>query len=46
MARILVTKLDGIIVNDPLKLLKVLDKEEFKYTYKLANRSDNPFNVA
>ncbi len=45
MARILVTKLDGIIVNDPLKLLKVLEKEEFKHTYKLATRDDNPFDV-
>lgn len=45
MARILVTKLDGIIVNDPLKLLKVLEKEEFRYTYRLATRNDNPFNV-
>ncbi len=45
MARILVTKLDGIIVNDPLKLLRVLEKEEFKHTYRLANRNDNPFNV-
>ncbi|MCB9258066.1 MAG: hypothetical protein H6612_01835 [Ignavibacteriales bacterium] len=45
MARILVTKLDGIIVNDPLKLLRVLKKEEFKYSYRLANRNDNPFTV-
>ncbi|MBK8944982.1 MAG: hypothetical protein IPM32_06870 [Ignavibacteriae bacterium] len=45
MARILVTKLDGIIVNDPLKLLRVLEKEEFKHTYRLADRNDNPFNV-
>ena len=45
MARILVTKLDGIIINDPLKLLKVLEKEEFRYTYKLANRNDKPFSV-
>ena len=45
MARILVTKLDGIIVNDPLKILKVLEKEEFRYSYRLANRNDNPFNV-
>lgn len=45
MARILVTKLDGIIVNDPLKLIKVLEKEEFKHTYKLASRNDNPFSI-
>jgi PLAT/LH2 domain len=45
MARILVTKLDGIIVNDPLKLLKVLEKEEFRHTYRLATRDDNPFTV-
>lgn len=45
MARILVTKLDGIIVNDPLKLLKVLEKEEFKHTYRLATRDDNPFTT-
>ena len=45
MARILVTKLDGIIVNDPLKLLKVLEKEEFKHSYRLATRNDNPFEV-
>lgn len=45
MARMLVTKLDGIIVNDPLKLLKVLQKEEFKNTYRLATRNDNPFMV-
>jgi len=45
MARMLVTKLDGIIVNDPLKLLKVLEKEEFKHSYRLATRNDNPFSV-
>ncbi len=45
MARMLVTNLDGIIVNDPVKLLKVLKKEEFKHTYRLANRKDNPFSV-
>ena len=45
MARILLTKLDGIIVNDPLKLLKVLEKEEFKHTYRMATRNDNPFSV-
>ena len=44
MARMLVTKLDGIIVNDPLKLLRVLEKEEFKHSYKLATRDDNPFS--
>ena len=43
MARMLVTKLDGIIVNDPLKLLRVLEKEEFKHSYKLATRNDDPF---
>ncbi len=43
MARILVTKLDGIIVNDPLKLLRVLEKEEFKHSYRLATRDDDPF---
>ncbi|MEE9430456.1 MAG: PLAT/LH2 domain-containing protein [Melioribacteraceae bacterium] len=45
MERMLVTKLDGIIVNDPLKLLRVLGKEEFRNTYRLANRDDNPFEV-
>ncbi len=45
MERMLVTKLDGIIVNDPLKLLKVLEKEEFRNSYRLANRVDNPFEV-
>ena len=45
MERMLVTKLDGIIVNDPLKLLKVLDKEEFRNSYRLATRDDNPFEV-
>jgi glycerophosphoryl diester phosphodiesterase len=45
MARILVTKLDGIIVNDPLKLLKVLEKEEFRYSYRLATKDDNPFII-
>ncbi len=45
MARMLVTNLDGIIVNDPVKLLKVLEKEEFKHKYRLANRKDNPFSV-
>lgn len=45
MARILVTKLDGIIVNDPLKLLRVLEKQEFLHTYRLATRDDNPFEV-
>jgi len=45
MARILVTKLDGIIVNDPLKLLKVLEKEEFRYAYRLATRDDDPFSI-
>lgn len=45
MERMLVTKLDGIIVNDPLKLLRVLNKEEFKHTYRLAERKDNPFEV-
>ncbi len=45
MARMLVTKLDGIVVNDPLKLLKVLEKEEFKNTYRLATREDDPFLV-
>jgi len=45
MERMLVTKLDGIIVNDPLKLLRVLSKEEFRNTYQLATRNDNPFEV-
>ncbi len=45
MERMLVTKLDGIIVNDPLRLLRVLEKEEFKHTYRLATRNDNPFSV-
>jgi len=45
MERMLVTKLDGIIVNDPLKLLKVLEKEEFRNSYRLATRKDNPFKV-
>ncbi len=45
MERMLVTKLDGIIVNDPLKLLKVLEKEEFRNSYRLATRDDNPFEV-
>lgn len=45
MTRILVTKLDGIIVNDPLKLLKVLQQEEFKYSYRLATREDDPFKI-
>lgn len=45
MERILVTNLDGIIVNDPLKLLRVLTKEEFKHKYRLATRKDNPFEV-
>ncbi len=45
MERMLVTKLDGIIVNDPLKLLRVLEKEEFKHTYRLATREDDPFSV-
>ncbi|MCP4969839.1 MAG: hypothetical protein GY932_04465, partial [Arcobacter sp.] len=45
MEKMLVTKLDGIIVNDPLKLLRVLNKEEFKHTYRLAERDDNPFEV-
>ena len=44
MARMLVTKLDGIIVNDPLKLLRVLEKEEFKHSYRLATRNDDPFS--
>ncbi|MCB0751232.1 MAG: hypothetical protein KDC52_07145 [Ignavibacteriae bacterium] len=45
MARMLVTKLDGIVVNDPLKLLRVLQKEEFRHTYRLATRDNNPFSV-
>ncbi|MCB9248097.1 MAG: hypothetical protein H6613_05910 [Ignavibacteriales bacterium] len=45
MARMLVTKLDGIVVNDPLRLLRVLQKKEFKHTYRLATRNDNPFTV-
>lgn len=45
MEKMLVTKLDGIIVNNPLKLLRVLEKEEFKHSYKLAERNDNPFVV-
>lgn len=45
MARMLVTKLDGIVVNDPLKLLKVLEKEEFKNSYRLATRNDDPFLI-
>ncbi len=45
MERMLVTKLDGIIVNDPLKLLHVLEKEEFRNSYRLATRDDNPFEV-
>ena len=45
MTRMLVTNLDGIIVNDPVKLLKVLEKEEFHYKYRLATRKDNPFVV-
>ncbi len=45
MERMLVTKLDGIIVNDPLKLLNVLEKEEFRNSYRLATRDDNPFEV-
>ena len=45
MEKMLVTKLDGIIVNNPLKLLRVLEKEEFKYSYRLALRQDNPFKV-
>ncbi|GEM_PF-3652030 len=46
MARMLVTNLDGIIVNDPVKLLKVLEKEEFRHKYRLATRKDNPFVVS
>ncbi len=45
MEKMLVTKLDGIIVNDPLLLLKILEKEEFKYSYRLANKYDNPFSL-
>ncbi len=45
MARMMVTALDGIIVNDPVKLLKVLEKEEFKHKYRLATRKDDPFSI-
>jgi hypothetical protein len=45
MEKMLVTKLDGIIVNNPLILLRVLEKEEFKHSYRLALKTDDPFSM-
>lgn len=45
MEKMLVTKLDGIIVNNPLILLRVLEKEEFKHSFRLALKNDDPFSL-
>ena len=43
MARVLAAEVDGIIVNDPVRLLNLLRQEEFRHTFRLATRDDNPF---
>jgi len=45
MIRVLATDIDGIIVNNPSSLKNLIEKEEFKHTFRLATNKDNPFVV-
>lgn len=45
MIRVLATDIDGIIINNPSTLKNLIEKEEFKHTFRLAINNDDPFVV-